>query len=700
MSNYVGKSNIIDALKRYLVNLKSLFATKTELSGKADKATGFTTNNLAKLDANGNPVDSGKKASDFASATVVVSIANSIASILDGNTVVGKAKKDQNGNVIDTTYATKTENSAKADKVTGATSGDIATLDANGNLTDGGKKISDFATTTSVASKADKVSGATAGNIAKLDANGNLADGGIDASSLMAKRGNFVNNGLLMYSNGDMVDSGKTPDDIWLKADRDTDAVTGNLAKFDSNGNPIDSGKSLSDLATKTSVDNILDGISVAKKAEKDKDGNDITTTYATKAEMTTADNNLQAQIDELMGRKVFGIHINGALSDPDSMVTYLEDAVGMTPAHMDFANDVFDYGSWENAFFVPKPCMLKYDGTVDYYLDPNDYTKKIDGTASDVSDDTYAGNAMMEWPKIWLKMVPDTDPKSASVYISNYKADDDFHCWSNINSKGAEVDHFYTPIYNGSIVSSKLRSISGKAYSALCQNKTAQQEIDLAHANNPSTDILWETELYADIQLIQWLLVLISKSLDSASKFGEGRRGQASAASSMLGTGTMDSKGLFWGSNTTTYGVKVFGMENFWGNQWRRYEGHVMVNGVQKIKLTYGQEDGSSTNGYNTTGNGYLTADETAPSGTSGGYLSQMLFTNKGSVPQVANGSSTTYFCDGLWFNNSDTRVALRGGYANYGAAVGLFCCYLSYTASYAYWNIGASVSYKPLAR
>ena len=596
MSNYVGKSNIIDALKRYLVNLKSLFATKSELSDKADKATGFTTNNLAKLDANGNPVDSGKKASDFASATAVQNIANNIASILDGNTVVGKAQKDQNGNVIDTTYATKTE----------------------------------------VSGKADKVSGATAGNIAKLDANGNLADGG----------------------------------------------------------------KSLSDLATKTSVNNILDGTSVAEKAKCDEDGNNIKTTYATKTEMTTADNNLQAQIDELMGRKVFGIHINGALSDPDSMVTYLEDAVGMTPAHMDFDNDVFDYGSWENAFFVPKPCMLKYDGTVDYYLDPNDYTKKIDGTASDVSDDTYAGNAMMEWPKIWLKMVPDTDPKSASVYISNYKADDDFHCWSNINSKGAEVDHFYTPIYNGSIVSSKLRSISGKAYSALCQNKNAQQEIDLAHANNPSTDILWETELYTDIQLIQWLLVLISKSLDSASKFGEGRRGQASAATSMLGTGTMDGKGLFWGSNTTTYGVKVFGMENFWGNQWRRYEGHVMVNGVQKIKLTYGQEDGSSTNGYNTTGNGYLTADETAPSGTSGGYLSQMLFTNKGSVPQVADGSSTTYFCDGLWFNNSGTMFALRGGAAGADARVGLFYCILYSPASNALWYFGASVSYKPLAR
>ena len=36
--------------------------------------------------------------------------------------------------------------SNKADKVTGATNGDFAALDANGNLTDSGKKASDFAT--------------------------------------------------------------------------------------------------------------------------------------------------------------------------------------------------------------------------------------------------------------------------------------------------------------------------------------------------------------------------------------------------------------------------------------------------------------------------------------------------------------------------------------------------------------------------
>ena len=94
----------------------------------------------------------------------------------------------------------------------------------------------------------------------------------------------------------------------------------------------------------------------------------------------------------------IYGFIIDGNESNPSAAVSYTDDAVGLTPAHMDFTNDVFDYGSWKDAFFMPRPCMLKFDGTVDYYLDPDDYTKKIDGTASDIANSAYAGNAMMEW--------------------------------------------------------------------------------------------------------------------------------------------------------------------------------------------------------------------------------------------------------------------------------------------------------------
>lgn len=149
-------------------------------------------------------------------------------------------------------------------------------------------------------------------------------------------------------------------------------------------------------------------------------------------------------------GRVIYGFHIDSNESDPAAAVTYLKDAVGMTPAKMDYTNGVFDYGSWEDAFFMPRPCMLNQDGTVAYYLDPNDLTKKEDGTDSDVADTSFAGNAMMEWgrdgKKIWLCVVPKGDGTSADVFISNRQVTDDYHAWSFMDAtdKGLPLG-FYT---------------------------------------------------------------------------------------------------------------------------------------------------------------------------------------------------------------------------------------------------------------
>jgi hypothetical protein len=114
-------------------------------SEKAAKAASPVAGNLAGLDANGNPTNSGKKPADFADAN---------------HTHAGKA-----------------------DKVNSATAGHFAGLDANGNLTDSGKKPADFADANHThAGKADKVNSATAGHFAGLDANGNLTDSGKKAS--------------------------------------------------------------------------------------------------------------------------------------------------------------------------------------------------------------------------------------------------------------------------------------------------------------------------------------------------------------------------------------------------------------------------------------------------------------------------------------------------------------------------------------
>lgn len=430
---------------------------------------------------------------------------------------------------------------------------------------------------------------------------------------------------------------------------------------------------------------------------------------YAKTNQQLTAENqtltNRVDRIDTMLDGLVYGFQINDSESDPAAAVTYLEDAVGMTPAKMDFTNNKFDYGDWENAFFMPRPCMLKSDGTVDYYLNPNDYTKKEDGTASDIADTTYDGNAMMEWGrnghKIWLKILPTNSGAGAKVYISNHKADSKFFDYPFHNCKGESVDHFYTPIYNGSVISSKMRSLSGQTVS---KTLTGTAEITAAKANNPSTDELWNIECVADRFLINMLLILMGKSLNTQAVFGQGlNSGGNETINDGFTTGVHNAKGLFYGTNdgtasVYTNAVKIFGMENYYGFQWRRTNGLILANGATKYKLTYGTEDGSSATGYNTDGTDYKDAGIT-PSGTSGGYISKAKFTEDGMFSDTMSGSISTYYCDGTWFNTSGSRFALFGGASNVGGKVGAFCLFLHDAVSAAGWTVGAALSCKPLA-
>lgn len=465
-----------------------------------------------------------------------------------------------------------------------------------------------------------------------------------------------------------------------------------------------DTSTDLSDYAKKTDVETVLENYSTTEEmntainqsAESVKQ--EAADTYTTKEEFEGV-----KEVISKKTAKVYSFHINGNESNPSDAVTYLDDAVGMTPAYMDFSNNKFNYGSWGNAFFMPRPCMLEYDGTLDYYLDPNDYSKKIDGTASDIADISYEGNAMIEWGaggKIWYKIIPDgNDQSSATISFANAQMDSDYVDWSFHNYNGNIVDRFYTPIYNGSTDGTRLRSMSGQV---CIQKKTAQQEIDLAKANNVDGNSVWNTEILSDIQLVNLLLVLIGKSLDTQSVFGRGNdSGHVNDSSQnygMLNSGTMNKKGMFWGSNDGTSGVKVFGMENWWGNQWRRYAGDINDNGVHKVKYTYGTEDGSTEVGFNTTGQGYKVTNEALPS-ASGSYIQKMKFEENEISPLTESGTSSTYYCDGLWTNNEQVNYARCSGHCDTGAFCGAFCLALSTNPAYAWWGSGASLSCKPLA-
>ena len=398
----------------------------------------------------------------------------------------------------------------------------------------------------------------------------------------------------------------------------------------------------------------------------------------------------------------IYGFHVDPSKSDPAEAVTYLEDAVGMTPAAM--GADSFSYGDWADAFFMPRPCMLKFDGTVDYYLDPDDYSKKTDGTAANIYQPEVNGNAMMEWPLIWYKFVAGSTPGEGYFYCSNEQVDSDYKCWCNINSQGQQIPHFYTAIYDA-IGTSQFRSLSDKALMSSNGNgeTTAQQEITRALANNTTEAVEWYTAVFSDRQLITALLILMSKTLDSQRAFGYGRvelqsTGEADKQfKESYTTGALDQAGLFYGSiNDQRTAVKVFGMENWWGETWTRTAGLVGVNGKYMYKLTYGTEDGSSASGYNLTGEGYIDGGTMPATGTN---IQSMVFGEFGFLPLSVNSdsNSATYWCDLFLAGNG---YAFCGGGCQSELTAGSSNLDLNDSASSTFFTGSTFLSCKPILR
>lgn len=394
----------------------------------------------------------------------------------------------------------------------------------------------------------------------------------------------------------------------------------------------------------------------------------------------------------------VYGFHINGNESDPSTSVIYLEDAENMTPCQM--GTNSFDYGSWENAFFMPKPCVLNDDGTVQCYLDKNDFTKKEDGI-SIVTDSSLNGEVMIEFPIIWYKFVEGTKDGEGYFYCSQTKIDDSYECWCNRDENGNITNHFYMAAYNGYIQSGKMRSVKGMTLTNSNSgkegngNSTVQIEVDSAIIHNPNGKHMWYTDVYCDRILIDALLVLIGKSLNTQKVFGRGLDDGGQTAKEKYVTGTLYDKGMFWGDTTAgTSAVKVFGIENFWGCVYRRTAGCTQTDGTYKVKLTYGTYDGTSVTGYNSDGTGYLRQGGLA---TTNGWAKTMKISNKfGFMPTTVGGANSTYYGD-YYYYGSDTSYLLAGGSSGNGSRCGAFYLDLSGASSYAYWHAAAALSCKP---
>ena len=366
--------------------------------------------------------------------------------------------------------------------------------------------------------------------------------------------------------------------------------------------------------------------------------------------------------------------------------------------------NNRLDWGDWKNAPFMPKPCMLRTNGTVDYYLNPDDYAQKEDGTPSDIANTAYDGNAMMEWSKVFVRVV--NEPSRYFVYFASEKVSEDYECYSCLKEDGTYAEHFYLPIYEGRIVDSVMRSLStgtdGSGGAKPTASTTLDSEMTAARANGTG----WNITTWADENLLQALAVLITGRLNISIAIGYNCGSSTSALTHNCGSG--NKKGLFFGHYTTSaYATKFFGMENWWGHRWRRCAGLITSEYEVLAKMTRSTADGSTVTNYNSTGEGYIRTGIKVPS-MSGSYFVDVaadkygifipvsLTKYKGDTGTVS-GSSTTYYCDGGW-SSSGLRALFLGGAVANGAVCGLFAFNVYFAPSSADWDVGASLSFHSL--
>lgn len=377
---------------------------------------------------------------------------------------------------------------------------------------------------------------------------------------------------------------------------------------------------------------------------------------------------------------KRYGMRINRLDSNPETRVEYVLDAVGMTPAGMNYSGGGFDYGDWGDIWFVKnnRPVMLKTDGTVDYELNHENHTLKLTGGSSDIANVSYGGNAMSEIPLIWVKRYSIANYDYVIFCETQY--DDTYKAYAHTDADGNILPVTYFPMYEGAVINNRMRSLSGQKPTA---SQTDAQETTAAQQNGDR----WDKLSFSEINLMYEMCTMISCHTNSQTKFGNGN----SSSNTFLQTGTLNGKGQFFGSTSTTEAVKVFYCENFFGNYGKRLQGLLLINGVYYIK---------PVPPYNSDGTGYINVGMSV-SGTSGGYISKMeLASDIGRIPTTVSGSETTYECSGCWFNNAVVAVAVFGGHHYIAEHCGLSCWDVSNHAAYTTSLIAASLSCKPPAQ
>lgn len=368
---------------------------------------------------------------------------------------------------------------------------------------------------------------------------------------------------------------------------------------------------------------------------------------------------------------RIFGCSIlqNGssswssALRDPAENCTYIDDATDFTPVKV-YANGlVTNYGSWEDIItniLGIRPCLVQNRQVV-AYLNPDNFAQDENGDDVDTTSG-YSGDVMIEFKRCWYKWSISGSPGSDSTitfevtqrnmngnpgWVSNaFLAED---------GSGSSVDSFFCGAYNGYIDRNGcLRSLSGQD---IAYRHSLEEFRNAATANGAGYQVM---SIYKWMYILG-IFVLLMKTRDS-SEIGNGYTNTSGGYPIAKGsTGSLDTRGMFYGSSSTSASVKFCGIENLWGMASSNLIEGAMI-GVTNTHNIYMKKCGP----YNNNGSGYSNI------GTLRDRVTDLLGRNQITAMQVYENSiilpyqvlapSYTFSCwCGRWAYNYETGDGIR---------------------------------------
>jgi hypothetical protein len=425
---------------------------------------------------------------------------------------------------------------------------------------------------------------------------------------------------------------------------------------------------------------------------------------------------------------------------------------------------DIYSYGvEWDSTVADPTltrignpllhkslPIQSQYKGCVangaeiNYYLNPNDWSQKADGTPSvlDGTDGTvrvhipkFYGKSGVEGTKRWVRMstikMDNTWIEIPEMLVDAYRSTVDTTV--SATPKAVSVVNTTAQFRGGGNRTANDTYLDTDAFrSDLGKPRTNISRANMrTYATNAGSEMLCY-EYYKWIFYWAWVVeyaTLNSQKAYTADLTAEGyhQGGLGDGVTTWNGNwntyngyypltpcGYCNDIGNFTGvkdlvipetviNESTTVASKTFkvprwrGFDNPFGDIWTNLDGIILERTAANQPSSVYTTTDPTAFGDDNTAKGKMTV--AGKEIASDGHTKDFDLGSKGEIiPSVVGGSATTYMCDYHWCNTASTslRTLIVGGYANHGGYAGLGCFHSYYGVGY----VGSDVGFRTLNR